>query len=102
MDDNKLTAECMEQIEIQEQRKEDARLQIVAGHIHRGVEFTDWKHAYIDTTVTIGRGTKIGPGVILEGDPLGKTASSARTAESATASSATEQKCSPQSLCKAV
>lgn len=68
MDDNKLTAECMEQIEIQEQRKEDARLQIVAGHIHRGVEFTDWKHAYIDTTVTIGKGTKIGPGVILEGD----------------------------------
>ncbi len=71
MKDKELTSKeaiGAEQIMEQERRKEEERLRIVIGHIQRGVTFTDWKCAYIDETVTIGRGTKIGPGVILEGN----------------------------------
>lgn len=71
MSDIKLTPEIIMTVEEaleQEQKKEQARLQIVLGHVQRGVQFVDWKQAYIDETVTIGRGTTIGPGVILEGN----------------------------------
>ena len=71
MEQNRLTSEevdIVEKITERELIKERKRLQIVVAHIRNGVEFTDWKHAYIDETVTIGRGTKIGPGVILEGN----------------------------------
>lgn len=60
----------IEQIIAEEQSKEKCRLQIVVGHIQRGVQFIDWKHAYIDERVTIGAGTVIYPGVILQGDTV--------------------------------
>lgn len=49
------------------QKKEKARLQIVMKHMAAGVEFVDWKSAYIDEEVEIGAGTVIWPGVILCG-----------------------------------
>lgn len=50
-----------------EQAKQKARLQIVLKHIQNGVEFIDWKAAYIDGQVEIGAGTVVYPGVILSG-----------------------------------
>lgn len=73
MEQNKLTSKeviSVDQVMEQERRKEEERLRIVVSHIQRGVTFVDWKHAYIDEAVTIGRGTKIGPGVILEGETV--------------------------------
>lgn len=62
-----MTSKTMEQIISEQQKKEQRRLQINAGHIQNGVTFIDWKNAYIDETVTIGSGTTIYPGVILTG-----------------------------------
>lgn len=50
-----------------EEDKERRRLSIVAGHIEAGVIFIDWKAAYIDEGVTIGKGSLIEPGVIIQG-----------------------------------
>ncbi|MEG0829793.1 MAG: UDP-N-acetylglucosamine diphosphorylase [Anaerovoracaceae bacterium] len=47
---------------------EKHRLEINIGHMENGVNFVDLRTAYIDETVKIGRGTTIGPCVILEGN----------------------------------
>lgn len=46
--------------------KED-RLRINLSHQEKGVEFVDIERAYIDESVEIGKGTRIYPDVILEG-----------------------------------
>lgn len=53
-----------------EQQKEEARLAINLKHMENGVTFFDWKTAYIEETVQIGKGTTIGPSVILTGNTL--------------------------------
>ncbi len=58
----------IERIIAEEERKEKERLAIVLRHIEEGVNFIDWKYAYIGNEVRIGIGTTIGPGVIIEGD----------------------------------
>lgn len=57
----------MEDLLKAEQQKEEARLLINQRHMENGVTFFDWKTAYIDESVTIGKGTMIGPSVILTG-----------------------------------
>lgn len=52
---------------IAEQEREE-RMQVVYGHMEAGVKFVDPFHAYIDPTVTIGKGTVVYPGAILEGN----------------------------------
>ena len=49
------------------EEKEKRRIKINIGHLENGVDFVDIKAAYIDEGVTIGKGTAIYPGVILEG-----------------------------------
>lgn len=49
-------------------KTEEKRLEINLDHMASGVRFIDLKNAYIDETVSIGEGTVIYPGVILEGD----------------------------------
>lgn len=49
------------------QAQEKKREEINLGHLSKGVRFIDIKAAYIEETVTIGTGTIIYPGVILEG-----------------------------------
>ncbi|GAB1476042.1 hypothetical protein MASR2M70_08740 [Bacillota bacterium] len=56
-----------EQIILEEEQKEKQRLAIVIKHIQSGVSFVDWKSVYIGENVSIGRGTLIEPGVIIEG-----------------------------------
>ncbi|WP_246019648.1 UDP-N-acetylglucosamine diphosphorylase [Bacilliculturomica massiliensis] len=67
MDESTKSMENIEQLMEREQKKAQARLQIVLRHIQAGVEFVDWKSAYIDETVEIGEGTVIWPGAILCG-----------------------------------
>lgn len=59
---------AIEQIIAEEQEKEKRRLQIVMKLIQKGVQFVDWKNAYIDESVTIGAGTILYPGVMLSGN----------------------------------
>ena len=47
---------------------EKKRYEINLKHLAAGVKFIDIKAAYIDESVTIGKGTRIYPGVILEGN----------------------------------
>ncbi len=47
--------------------KEALRKQVAIRHLENGVEFVDINTAYIDDTVTIGKGTLIGPCVTLSG-----------------------------------
>ncbi len=47
---------------------ERKRYEINLKHLSNGVKFIDLKAAYIDESVTIGKGTIIYPGVILEGN----------------------------------
>lgn len=49
-------------------QKDEARLKINLMHMEGGVIFIDWKAAYIDASVKIGKGCVIEPGVILQGD----------------------------------
>ena len=65
MEENQKSAE---QLIAEMELKEKKRLSVVLKHMKAGVEFIDWKSAYIDEKVIIGKGTVIGPGVILEGD----------------------------------
>ncbi|MBE6031607.1 MAG: UDP-N-acetylglucosamine diphosphorylase [Clostridiales bacterium] len=51
----------------EEQKREDARMQVTLKHLAAGVIFVDRKAVYIDDTVEIGPGTTIWPGAILEG-----------------------------------
>jgi len=44
------------------------RAQIIAAHIANGVIITDPNNVYIDAEAKIGKGTKIGPGVVLRGE----------------------------------
>lgn len=60
----------IEKILHEEMKKEQNRLNINIKHIEAGVNFVDWKTAYIDESVVIGSGTSIGPGVILIGDTV--------------------------------
>ena len=60
-------ANNLEAIISAEEEKERRRLSIVAGHLQAGVIFVDWKAAYIDEGVTIGKGTVIEPGVTIKG-----------------------------------
>ena len=50
------------------EQKEKKRLEINITHLENGVNFVDINAAYIDESVTIGEGTTIYPGVILEGN----------------------------------
>ena len=50
--------------------KEAKRIAVNISHLEKGVDFTDINAAYIDETVIIGEGTKIYPGVILEGNTV--------------------------------
>lgn len=52
--------------EYEEQEKK--RYEINLKHLAAGVKFVDLKAAYIDESVIIGKGTKIYPGVVLEGN----------------------------------
>lgn len=53
---------------LQEYEAQEARrFQINLKHMEAGVEFVDLRSAYIDEGVSIGKGTKIYPGVVLEG-----------------------------------
>lgn len=63
----KETSNNLEAIISAEEEKERRRFSIVAGHIDAGVIFVDWKAAYIDEDVVIGKGTIIEPGVIIQG-----------------------------------
>lgn len=54
----------LQEYEAQEKR----RLEINLKHMENGVEFVDLRSAYIDETVVIGKGTKIYPCVVLEGE----------------------------------
>lgn len=56
-----------EQILLEEEQKEKQRLAIVVKHIQSGVIFVDWKAAYIGEKVSIGKGTIVEPGVVIEG-----------------------------------
>ncbi|MDO4552113.1 MAG: UDP-N-acetylglucosamine diphosphorylase [Bacillota bacterium] len=56
----------IEELRAAEQEKEEARLRINLEHIRKGVVFVDWKAAYIDASVSIGEGTVVYPGTILE------------------------------------
>ncbi len=56
-----------EQILLAEEQKEKQRLAIVIKHIQAGVIFVDWKAAYIGEKVSIGKGTIVEPGVVIEG-----------------------------------
>lgn len=47
--------------------KVEKRREINLKHLENGVDFVDVERAYIDESVTIGKGTLIYPGVILEG-----------------------------------
>ncbi|MCR5482291.1 MAG: UDP-N-acetylglucosamine diphosphorylase [Clostridia bacterium] len=47
---------------------EKKRMEINIAHMQKGVIFTDLRSAYIDESVEIGEGTKIGPCVTLEGN----------------------------------
>ena len=49
------------------EEKEKKRIEINAGHLERGVNFIDIRTAYIDESVTIGKGTTIYPCVVIEG-----------------------------------
>ena len=55
-------------IVLEYEKKEKERLEINLRHLENGVEFLDIRCAYIDKTVKIGKGTKIYPNVIIEGD----------------------------------
>ena len=59
----------IERIVKEAEKKEATRLAINLKHMHAGVFFVDWKAAYIDQEVVIGKGSFIEPGVML----LGKT-----------------------------
>lgn len=50
--------------------KEEKRIKVAIGHLENGVDFADINTAYIDETVTIGKGTFIGPCVTLEGNTV--------------------------------
>jgi len=45
-----------------------ARARINGAHMQKGVNITDPYNVYIDADVQIGTGTKIGPGVVLQGE----------------------------------
>lgn len=47
--------------------QKERRLAIIFAHVKNGVEFPDPEHTYVDETVVIGRGTRVFPGVRLEG-----------------------------------
>lgn len=66
----KETSNNLEAIISAEEEKERRRLSIVAGHIEAGVIFVDWKAAYIDPDVVIGKGTIIEPGVLIQGKSI--------------------------------
>ncbi|WP_051280684.1 hypothetical protein [Anaerovorax odorimutans] len=53
---------------IEYEKQEKKRYEINLGHLEKGVIFIDLKSTYIDENVTIGEGTKIYPGVIIEGN----------------------------------
>lgn len=57
-----------ESIAAEEELKERQRLSVVVKHIQAGVIFIDWKSAYIDEDVTIGKGTIVEPGVMIKGE----------------------------------
>ena len=50
------------------EEKEKKRMGINITHLEQGVEFVDLRSAYIDECVRIGKGTKIYPNVVLEGE----------------------------------
>lgn len=50
--------------------QEQERLRVNLSHASRGVRFTDIRQAYISQEAVIGRGTLIGPCVILEGKTI--------------------------------
>lgn len=60
----------IEEFKKAELEKEEARLAINLKHMENGVTFFDWKTAYVEESVTIGRGTVVGPGVILSGNTV--------------------------------
>ncbi len=57
-------------IEILEDEKLEKRAELNFKHAENGVEFVDIRTAYIDENVKIGKGTKIYPNVIIEGDTV--------------------------------
>ena len=46
---------------------EEKRIEINKKHLENGVDFVDIRTSYIEETVTIGKGTKVYPNVVLEG-----------------------------------
>lgn len=51
-------------------KQEEKRLGIVMKHMAAGVVFTDWKNAYIDEEVKIGKNTVVEPNVIITGNTI--------------------------------